>query len=421
MRASEVIAGHGNTDFDAFASMLAARRLYPEATVALAGTVNRNVREFASLHADELGLVDASRLELDAIRRLIVVETVHATRLGELEPVARDSTVEKIVFDHHRDELEEWGDPATAVQSDDGALTTTMVGILAERELVPTPIEATAFALGIHEDTGSLTYPTSTQRDADALVWCLRHGARQDLLGGYLHTPLARNERELLHALTDALEPLDASGEEVLVAAITWPEYVEGVSNLAHKLVDLTDCRALLLLVEMEDRVFCVVRSRSEVIDAEAVARSLGGGGHRGAASAIVRGRLDDARRRALAALPHTAREAVRARDNGDTAVLGVKHQLPQLQQPRLLVARDNRATHDPFHRSVGELVPDRLVQVFAADRADKPVILDHEHAALAVSLAERHRAGHRLDRGHEPGRAGHDVAGAYSLPGCMR
>jgi len=315
MRASEVIAGHGNTDFDAFASMLAARRLYPEATVALAGTVNRNVREFASLHADELGLVDASRLELDAIRRLIVVETVHATRLGELEPVARDSTVEKIVFDHHRDELEEWGDPATAVQSDDGALTTTMVGILAERELVPTPIEATAFALGIHEDTGSLTYPTSTQRDADALVWCLRHGARQDLLGGYLHTPLARNERELLHALTDALEPLDASGEEVLVAAITWPEYVEGVSNLAHKLVDLTDCRALLLLVEMEDRVFCVVRSRSEVIDAEAVARSLGGGGHRGAASAIVRGRLDDARRRALAALPHTAREAVRARD----------------------------------------------------------------------------------------------------------
>ncbi len=37
------------------------------------------------------------------------------------------------------------------------------------------------------------------------------------------------------------------------------PEYVEGVSNLAHKIVDLTDCRGLVLLVEMERRVFCVV------------------------------------------------------------------------------------------------------------------------------------------------------------------
>ena len=55
MRATAVIAGHGNTDFDAFGSMLAARLLYPEATVALAGTVNRNVREFARLHATSSG------------------------------------------------------------------------------------------------------------------------------------------------------------------------------------------------------------------------------------------------------------------------------------------------------------------------------------------------------------------------------
>jgi tRNA nucleotidyltransferase (CCA-adding enzyme) len=315
MRASDVIAGHGNTDFDAFGSMLAARLLYPEATVALAGTVNRNVREFARLHADELGLVDVSRLELDAIRRLIVVETVHASRLGELEPVVRDPAVETIVFDHHGDELEEWADETTAVQSDDGALTTTMVGILAERELVPTPTEATAFALGIHEDTGSLTYATTTQRDVDALAWCLRHGARQDLLGEYLHLPLAASERDLLHALSDALEPVAAGDAEVLVAAVQWHEYVDGISNLAHKLVDLTDARALLLLVEMEDRVFCVVRSRTDAIDAEAVARALGGGGHPYAASAIAREPLDDVRRRALDALPEAAREPVRARN----------------------------------------------------------------------------------------------------------
>ena len=81
------------------------------------------------------------------------------------------------------------------VLSDDGALTTTLVGILAEREVAVTALEATIFALGIHEDTGSLTYPSTTQRDADALSWCLRHGARQALLESYLHTPLSAEER----------------------------------------------------------------------------------------------------------------------------------------------------------------------------------------------------------------------------------
>jgi tRNA nucleotidyltransferase (CCA-adding enzyme) len=85
MRAEEVIATHANTDFDALGSMLAARRLYPGAAISLSGSLNRNVREFYRLHADELGAVDAARLELDAVRRLIVVETVHAARLGELE------------------------------------------------------------------------------------------------------------------------------------------------------------------------------------------------------------------------------------------------------------------------------------------------------------------------------------------------
>src|SRR6476619_642903 len=135
MRAETVIATHGNTDFDAFGAMLAARRLYPGAVATLSGSLNRNVREFYRLHADEPDLVEASRLETDAIRRLIVVETVHASRLGELEQVATDPTVDKVVFDHHGNEKPDWAGPESVVVSEDGALTTMLVGVLAEREL----------------------------------------------------------------------------------------------------------------------------------------------------------------------------------------------------------------------------------------------------------------------------------------------
>jgi tRNA nucleotidyltransferase (CCA-adding enzyme) len=314
MRAETVIATHGNTDFDAFGAMLAARRLYPGAVAALAGSLNRNVREFYRLHADELDLVEASRLETDAIRRLIVVETAHASRLGELEHVALDDAVEKVVFDHHAGEPPEWAAPDHVVISDDGALTTTLVGILAEREVAVTALEATAFALGIHEDTGSLTYVSATQRDAEALAWCFRHGASQELLAQFLHAPLGEDERDLLAALLDALEPQSVAGVEVLVCAVAWPRYVDGISNLAHKVVDVTDCKALALLVEMDERVFCVARSRTDEVDAGAIAELLGGGGHPQAASAIFRGALDEARERVVGGLAGAVRERVTAR-----------------------------------------------------------------------------------------------------------
>lgn len=316
MRAEEVIASHGNTDFDAFGAMLAARRLYPGAVVAL-GSLNRNVRDFYRLHAEELRpIVEVGDLDPSAIRRLVVIEARSASRLGELEPVALDPSVEKVLFDHHGGgDLPDWVSPEAAVCSEDGALTTTLVGVLAEREVQPSPLEATAFALGIHEDTGSLTYPSTTQRDVDALAWCLRHGARQELVAEYLHTPLTAGERDLLQELLGALEPVDAGGDEVLLAPVRWPTYVEGVSNLAHKVVDLTDARALVVLVEMEGRVFAVARSRTERIDAAAVASALGGGGHAHAASAIARVTLEEARERVEAALAGARRETRRARD----------------------------------------------------------------------------------------------------------
>ena len=315
MRAEQVIATHGNTDFDAFGAMLAARLLYPGAVVAI-GTLNRNVRDFYRLHADELGAVsEVGRLELDAIKRLIVVEVSTASRLGELEAVALHPAVETVLFDHHAEsERPSWVSAEKTVFSTDGALTTTLVGIVAERELMPTPFEATAFALGIHEDTGSLTYATTTQRDVDALSWCFRHGARQDLVNDYLHAPLAPAERGLLQHLLDALEPIGL-GDDVLVAAVSWPDYVDGISNLAHKIVDLTDARALVVLVEMDDRVFAVVRSRTETIDAAAVAGALGGGGHAQAASAISRDGLAAVRDVVLSALSATRRAAPTARE----------------------------------------------------------------------------------------------------------
>jgi tRNA nucleotidyltransferase (CCA-adding enzyme) len=422
----DVIATHSNTDFDALASMLAVRRLYPGAVVALSGSLNRNVREFYRLHADELDIVEAGRLDLDRIERLIVVETLQPERLGELEAVARKPDVDVLAFDHHGGEATDWIRPENLVVSDDGALTTTLVGILAERELPVSPLEATVFALGIHEDTGSLTYPGVTRRDADALAWCLRHGAQQDVVARYLHTPLGDSERALLDALLGSLETIQAGGFEILLAAVAWPTYVDGISNLAHKLVDLTDCRALVLLVEMDERVFCVVRARVAEFDAGAVARDLGGGGHPQAASAVYRGSLEEARTAAVAALPGAVRKPLAAVDI-------------MSRPPRFVDAEDTVAHAMVLcqqHRQSGMLVgdPRRLAGIVTREDLDKAIGHGLSHApvksvmssnvvtcAPETPLAELHRLLASSDVGRLPVLAEGEVQGVVTRSDLLR
>jgi tRNA nucleotidyltransferase (CCA-adding enzyme) len=371
----DVIVSHANTDFDALAAMLAARRLYPGAVIALTGSLNRNVREFYRLHADELEIVDSGRVDLDEVRRLVVVETVHPARLGAFERVARDPSVELVVFDHHAGEAPEWVKPENLVLSEDGALTTTMVGILAEREIEVTPLEATVFALGIHEDTGSLGYPDAGVRDAEALAWCLRHGARQDMVAQYLRSPLAREERALLDALVSALEEHTVGGIDVLVAPVEWPTYVDGISNIAHKIADLTDAQALVCLVEMDGRVFAVVRSRAHELDAAVLASALGGGGHPQAASAVYRAPLAEARERVVSALPRAVRHLRTAAEI--------------MSRPARFVTPDDTVAHAMVlcqrHRQSGILVEEneRLVGIVTRENLDQAIGHELSHAPV--------------------------------------
>jgi tRNA nucleotidyltransferase (CCA-adding enzyme) len=422
----DVIATHSNTDFDAFASMLAVRRLYPGAVVALSGSLNRNVREFYRLHADELDLVEAGRLDVDRIERLILIEALQPERLGELEAVARRPDVDVLAFDHHAGETTDWIRSENLVVSDDGALTTTLVGVLAERELPVSPLEATVFALGIHEDTGSLTYPGVTRRDADALAWCLRHGAQQDVVARYLHTPLGEGERTLFDALLGSLETIEAGGFEILLAAVSWPIYVDGISNLAHKLVDLTDCRALVLLVEMDGRVFCVVRARVAELDAAAVARELGGGGHPQAASAVYRGPLEDARAAAVAALPGALRTPLTAVDI-------------MSRPPRFVEAEDTVAHAMVLcqqHRQSGMLIgePRGLAGIVTREDLDKAIGHGLSHAPVKsvmsssvvtcspeTPLAELHRLLASTDVGRVPVVREGEVIGVVTRSDLLR
>src|SRR5688572_30545177 len=119
--------------------MVAARRLYPHAVICLQGGLNRNVREFLALAGEALEAVDLRDVDLSSVERVVVVETSHIARLGDVADVIRRPGVETVLFDHHGEPTPDWVAPGCEVTSPDGALTSTMVGILAERGIEPTP------------------------------------------------------------------------------------------------------------------------------------------------------------------------------------------------------------------------------------------------------------------------------------------
>ena len=307
MRTPELIATHTNTDFDAFAAMVAAHKLYPEAQISLGGAVNRNVREFQALHADAIPVVDPADVDRDSVHRLILVDTVHANRLGDLGDLCGRPDVQVVAFDHHAHpgDLPEYLDPDALVSSGDGSLVTLLVRIIAERGIPVTPFEATVFALGIHEDTGSLTFATTTTRDAEALAYCMRAGADTELLEKWLTNALTPAQRITLAGALETAVELPIAGASVLLSALHEDLYVEGVSVVAHRVMDLTGCDAFFLLVEMEGRVFVTARSRGGRVDVAEALRAVGGGGHTAAASAVVKdGSLDEVAAAVAAAAP---------------------------------------------------------------------------------------------------------------------
>jgi tRNA nucleotidyltransferase (CCA-adding enzyme) len=308
-----LILSHPNTDFDAFAGMLAAQLLYPGARICLHGGVNRNVREFFNLHSERIPTVEPSALDRDSVERVVLIEVTDPRRLGDFEELARRSGVEVLVFDHHGDERPEG---VVAFTSASGSIVTDMLRLLLERGLPISPMHATAFALGIHEDTGSLTYSSTTDRDVEALGACLRAGANQELLARYLRGPLQAGQRDLLRRLVQARGERQVAGLRVVTASARADSYIEDVSALVSRIGDVSDWDALVMTVAMEGRVLVVGRSRTSAVAIDAALELLGGGGHRQAASAVVRD--DDAKRvleRALAEVERVAKPPLRAGD----------------------------------------------------------------------------------------------------------
>ncbi len=301
----ELIVAHENTDFDALAACVAARKLYPDAVIGLGRRVAKPVRDFLALHKERFEHERTDRLDLDRVRALIVVDVRDATRLAHvarvLERRRAGEAIEVRIYDHHPASEDDLVGDVEIVEPV-GAATTLLVERIRERGVALDPVEATLFALGIYTDTAALTLSSTTSRDARAIAWLLDRGASLAMVNRYLEVPFSDAQRRALATLLSCAHAEDVSGLSVGLAVLRPETHVEGLADVTSEACRMLQYAALftLAVVPGKEKTEIVARGRSPLIDVGAALRPLGGGGHRGAASAVVKTSDADALARSI-------------------------------------------------------------------------------------------------------------------------
>ncbi len=289
-RTLEVITTHLNADFDALASMVAAKKLYPQALLVFPGAQETSLRDF--FIRSSFYFLDFARLKQappEETKRLILVDTRQASRIGRYAEAAASGEVEIHIYDHHPDSQDDVHGSVEVVQLL-GSTTAILTRIIREKGLPLSSQEATIMALGIFEDTGSFTFSSTTPEDFEAAAYLLQQGADLNVVSGILSREMSAEQVSLLNNLLEHTSHFHVDGIEVVLAHSTAKEYVPDFAVVAHRFMDMGHIQVLFALAQMEDRVYVVGRSRAPEVNVADILTELGGGGHSYAASAALKG-----------------------------------------------------------------------------------------------------------------------------------
>ena len=312
----EVITTHINADFDSLASMLAAKKLYPNAVLVFPGSQERSLRDFfihSTLYAFEVERI--KNIDLQEVKRLILVDTRQISRIGKFSEILSKPDLEIHIYDHHSPSSEDLHGSLEVI-SEVGATVTLLLELLQKREIEITPDEATVMMLGIYEDTGNLTFPSTKEEDFKAAGYLVNKKANLNIISNVITKELTAEQIFLLNDLIQSATRYDFHGIDVVIAEASVDRYIGDIAVLVHKLKDIENLDVLFVLVRMEDRIYLIGRSRLEEVSVSEIVGEFGGGGHPTAASATVKGMpLIEAHDRLVKTLKEMVRPKKVARD----------------------------------------------------------------------------------------------------------
>jgi phosphoesterase RecJ-like protein len=301
------ISTHLSADGDGCGSEAALARLLGQMGIA-AHVVNPTPwpAMFAFLLGDDVQDRSAEgAAALTGIDRLVVVDISDVRRLGALAPAVRALQVPPLVIDHHLPGEEP---PGTIHLTDTGACATgeLVYDFAATLGLDVTPAIATALYVAILTDTGGFRFSNTSPRCHAVAARLLAAGVDPEEMYRRIYASVPKGRLQLLRDALDSLEIDDANGLAwVTIAAGALEKYAvsgEDLDGIAEYPRSVSGVKLAVLFRDLgHGKVKISFRSVGGV-DANALAKRFGGGGHARASGALVAGTLDEVRSRVLGA-----------------------------------------------------------------------------------------------------------------------
>jgi len=237
----------------------------------------------------------------------IALDTATQVRLGKAADAVRSAKL-WINIDHHPSNPM-YGD-LVYIDADAPATGQILFELMKAEQLPMTHEIAENLFVAISTDTGSFQYPNTSARTFEIAAELIRAGANVGQLSQQTYENYPRRRIELLRALLDVMH-FDAGGKiasfsldlKTAAAIGALPEDNEG---LIDHLRAIEGVIVAIFFEELPDgKVRVSMRSKSDDADVCAICQKFGGGGHKLAAGARIRGTFAEVQERVLKEVRH--------------------------------------------------------------------------------------------------------------------
>ena len=340
-----IITTHKNADFDALASMVAAQRLYPDALMVFSGNAEKKVYEYLAIYKNEFKVYQVSDIDLEEVDALIVVDTRSKKRIGEFAPLLRSKNIKVTLWDHHPSSEDDIAGEEMLKDLKVGCAVTKFLYKFKEDKIKPDETEATLFALALYEETGSFEFSTVTQLDFQMMAYLMECGAKINIARDFLKEGFTAEQDALFRKLLNSIETYDVKNMPVRVAVAEMDRYVKDIALVVHKLRDMGNLECIFVIVKLPGKIQLIARSSLEEINAGEVMKEFGGGGHKAAASAMLKeGMIFDVKEKLLLVLREKTRPFIIASDIMSKPVLSIKTNVT-VEEARKIMLRFNHSS----------------------------------------------------------------------------
>ena len=281
-----VILAEGS-DLDSLSSAYALTLLEKDTYILLPHSYSSTFKFAINLFTNNLQDKIIKKKDIKDLKRIYIVDT---SSLKKIHQVLKENNLENFkkitVIDHH-EKVKLLPDNLKKIPVPYGACTTYFVKKIKRKKIKIDKDDATLLALGIYEDTGSFKYDNTTKDDIDAIKFLVEVGIDFDIINDVLTNKMDERSLKILETAVENLHVIQIKDKKIGISKVFCKDYIPDVSSHLNNLKDIHQLNAFFLLILSKNKIFIIARSKD--INVNEILSAFGGGGHKRAASALVK------------------------------------------------------------------------------------------------------------------------------------